>query len=83
LDKLFFFSGKNLWTDIKNGEKIGLFQATDASDEAKHVVEIIRNYNLLHPDIPLSQIAILYRTNAQCKSFLIIKITLFVFLSKF
>ncbi len=64
-----YFSGKNLWTDIKNGEQIGLFQANDATDEAEHVVGMIRDFNRHHSNIPLSQIAILYRTNAQCKSF--------------
>ncbi|CAF1552879.1 unnamed protein product [Adineta steineri] len=61
--------GKNLWTDIKNGEQIGLYQATDTSDEAEHVVELIKNFIKLHPNIPLSQIAILYRTNAQSREF--------------
>jgi len=31
--------GKNLWTDIKNGEQISLFQAIDATDEAEHVTK--------------------------------------------
>jgi len=68
---LFFlrFSGKNLWTDIKNGDKIDLYQATDASDEAKHIVDKIREFTRQHSDISLSQIAILYRTNAQCNEF--------------
>ncbi len=64
-----YFSGKNLWTDIKNGEQIGLFQASDATEEAAHIVKIIRDFHRHHPTIPFSQIAILYRTNAQCKSF--------------
>jgi len=61
--------GKNLWTDIKNGEQIGLFQAIDTTDEAEHVVEMIRDFNRQYPNIPLSQIAILYRTNAQSREF--------------
>ncbi|CAF0945506.1 unnamed protein product [Adineta ricciae] len=61
--------GKNLWTDVKNGEQIGLYQGTDATDEAKHVVERIRDFTRGHPDIPLSQVAILYRTNAQSREF--------------
>jgi superfamily I DNA/RNA helicase len=65
---LFCSSGKNLWTDIKNGEQIGLYQALDATEEAEHVIEMIRDFHRDYPDIPLSQIAILYRTNAQCKS---------------
>ncbi|CAF2377527.1 unnamed protein product [Rotaria sp. Silwood2] len=61
--------GKNLWTEIKNGEKIELFQATDATDEAEHVAEVIHDFTHRHPKIPLSQIAILYRTNAQSREF--------------
>ncbi|CAF3037176.1 unnamed protein product [Rotaria socialis] len=61
--------GKNLWTDIKNGEKIALFQASDATDEAEHIVKTIHDFNHRHPNIPLSQIAILYRTNAQSREF--------------
>ncbi|CAF1963576.1 unnamed protein product [Rotaria magnacalcarata] len=61
--------GKNLWTDIKNGEKITLFQASDATDEAEHIVKTIHDFNHRHPNIPLSQIAILYRTNAQSREF--------------
>ena len=52
---------------MNNGAKIEIFQAKDASDEAQHVVQVIRDFINLHPEIPLSQIAILYRTNAQCK----------------
>ena len=58
--------GKNLWTDIKNGEQIEFFQARDATQEAEHVVKMIRQFTDRHAHVPLSQIAILYRTNAQC-----------------
>jgi DNA helicase-2/ATP-dependent DNA helicase PcrA len=56
----------------------------DATEEAEHVVEMIRDFHRDHPDIPLSQIAILYRTNAQCKSpfFLIQTISFFVSLAR-
>lgn len=55
---------------MTNGEKIGLFQAIDAADEARHIVEMIKKFHEEHSNISLSQIAILYRTNAQCKSFI-------------
>ncbi|CAF3375919.1 unnamed protein product [Rotaria sp. Silwood1] len=61
--------GKNLWTEIKHGEQIELFQAIDATDEAKHIAGVIGDFNHRHPEIPLSQIAILYRTNAQSREF--------------
>ncbi|CAF3391465.1 unnamed protein product [Rotaria sp. Silwood1] len=67
--KTISISGKNLWTEIKHGEQIELFQAIDATDEAKHIAGVIGDFNHRHPEIPLSQIAILYRTNAQSREF--------------
>ncbi|CAF1174821.1 unnamed protein product [Rotaria sordida] len=61
--------GKNLWTEIKNGERIKLYQAIDATDEAQHIGRVIRDFHQCHPEIPLSQTAILYRTNAQSREF--------------
>lgn len=62
---------------MKNGEKIDIFKAKDAPDEAEHVVKVIREFTRLHPEVPRSQIAILYRTNAQCKR----KLLLLIFLT--
>ena len=53
---------------MTNGERIGLYQASNASEEAGHIAKKITDFHRDHPTIPLSQIAILYRTNAQCKS---------------
>ncbi|CAF4428163.1 unnamed protein product, partial [Didymodactylos carnosus] len=61
--------GKSLWTDMKNGERISLCQMEDNISEAKYVVDVIREFKQQNSTIPYSQIAILYRTNAQSRSF--------------
>jgi len=58
---------KKMWTEKKEGEKITLYEAQDQQDEAKFVIshiETIRQYN---PGLPLGEIAVLYRTNAQSR----------------
>ncbi|MFH1182793.1 MAG: UvrD-helicase domain-containing protein [Candidatus Moraniibacteriota bacterium] len=58
---------KKMWTEKKEGEKITLYEADDQQDEAKFVIsriETIRQYN---PGLPLGEIAVLYRTNAQSR----------------
>ena len=57
---------KSLWTEKGDGETITIYQARDQEDESEYVVEKIRNIQQLH--IPLSHIAILYRTNYQSRS---------------
>ncbi len=53
----------SLWTDKKSGSKICLFQARSEIDEAGFVVDEIKKSGQ-----PLSDFAILYRTNAQSRS---------------
>lgn len=62
---------------MKNGEKIQVYRASDAAEEAEHVVQVIREFHQRHPEVPFSQIAILYRTNAQC-NYVIISLSLFL-----
>ena len=57
---------KNLWTDNSEGENITIYQARDQEDEADYVVEKIRHIKDMQ--IPLSNIAILYRTNYQSRA---------------
>jgi len=57
---------KKLWTDNGEGENISVYQARDQEDEAEYVVEKIRHMREMH--IPLSNIAILYRTNYQSRA---------------
>ncbi|MEG1719109.1 MAG: UvrD-helicase domain-containing protein, partial [Clostridia bacterium] len=56
--------GKNLWTDIGDGEKLYLYKAMNQEDEAKFIAKNI-NYLVNNDTFSLNDIAILYRTNAQ------------------
>ena len=58
---------KDLWTDKGTGEPLKVFHATDERDEARFIVDEI---NALAKDgYNRSDIAILYRTNAQSRPF--------------
>ena len=57
---------KNLWTDNEEGIKIEYKRAIDEKDEAYYVVSEINK--LLNNGSKLSDIAILYRTNAQSRN---------------
>jgi DNA helicase-2/ATP-dependent DNA helicase PcrA len=57
---------KSLWTDKGNGDPITVYQARDQEEEAEYVVEQIRN--LQQQGMPLSNAAILYRTNYQSRA---------------
>lgn len=58
---------KNLWSDRGPGEKIKHFTADTDRSEAEFVAEAIR-YHYDQHDVPLSQMAVFYRTNAQSRS---------------
>ena len=57
---------KNLWTDNEDGLKIEYHESLDQKDEAYYIVKEVNK--LLDHNIKLSDIAILYRTNAQSRS---------------
>ena len=57
---------KKLWTDNNDGENISVYQARDQEDESEYVTEKIRHMRDMH--IPLSNVAILYRTNYQSRA---------------
>ena len=57
--------GKNLWTDAGEGEPIRAFEAYSDLDEARFIVEEIRE--LVRDGVMRDQIAILYRSNAQSR----------------
>lgn len=59
---------KNLWTDAGAGEKILLRPCTDQVDEAMYIGREIENL-VSSGEYRYSDIAILYRTNAQTRSF--------------
>ncbi|MCW5978444.1 MAG: UvrD-helicase domain-containing protein [Bryobacteraceae bacterium] len=56
--------GKTLWTNAAQGEKVGLYQAHDAENEALFIADTIER--LLQRDAS-DRIAILYRTNWQSR----------------
>jgi DNA helicase-2/ATP-dependent DNA helicase PcrA len=59
--------GKELWTAGGNGERIALYAAYNEQDEARFVIERIREYVAEHGNA--RDCAILYRSNAQSRNF--------------
>ena len=57
--------GKSLWTDGPQGEPISLYAGFNEVDEARFTVERIESY--IKEDYQRSDIAILYRSNAQSR----------------
>lgn len=57
-----------LWTNKKKGEEIHIMSLENAEEEALYIVNKIRTLKEME-SIPLSEIAILYRTNAQSRLF--------------
>ncbi len=56
---------KNLWTKEESGSKVRYHRASNEKDEASFVTSEIKT---LMKDNPLSEIAVLYRTNAQSRN---------------
>jgi DNA helicase II / ATP-dependent DNA helicase PcrA len=59
--------GKELWTAGDDGERIALYAAYNEQDEARFVIERIREYIAEHGTA--KDCAILYRSNAQSRNF--------------
>ncbi len=59
-------SEKKLWTEQKGGELITLYLARDEKDEGDYVAKRVKE--LVVTGVPLSDIAVLYRTNAQSRA---------------
>ena len=59
--------GRQLWTDTGDGEPIDLYAAYNEMDEARFVVERIRQW--VRDGGSLGDAAILYRSNAQSRAF--------------
>jgi len=59
---------KEIWTENDEGNKIKLLRATSDSEEGQMVVSSIFEHMMNH-QLPSSNFAILYRTNAQSRSF--------------
>jgi DNA helicase-2/ATP-dependent DNA helicase PcrA len=56
-----------LWTENSGGEEIVLFEARNEHNEAEFILEQIASLKYQQPDLKFSEIAILYRTNAQSR----------------
>lgn len=56
---------KKLWTENANGEQIEIIFAGDEKEEAKLIMEKIKN--LFHEGYPPKDLAVLFRTNAQTR----------------
>ena len=59
--------GKELWTAAKGGDPIRVYAAFNERDEADFVIERIREHQ--HRGLPLAAAAVLYRSNAQSRTF--------------
>lgn len=59
--------GKELWTDLPEGEKISVYGAFSDVDEAKYVVDRVRSW--VEEGNKRVDVAILYRSNAQSRQF--------------
>ncbi len=56
---------KNLYSNLGKGQKLSLYYANDEADEALHLVREVKRLNVSKP---LSNIAVLYRTNSQSRA---------------
>ncbi len=59
--------GKNLWTKGDPGEQITLYGAFNEVDEARFMVDRLQKWLALHPESTFSDVAMLYRSNAQSR----------------
>ncbi len=57
-----------LWTDNKAGEEISIYEADNEHKEAEYIVKAINNRKSFDSDFLLSDVAILYRMNAQSRT---------------
>ena len=62
-----FRKEKDLWTQRGTGEKITYYEASSEKDEAGYVAKEIKN--LVKSEYEYSDLAVLYRTNAQSRAF--------------
>ncbi len=57
--------GKNLWTSEHKGEALRVYEAPTDAEEARFIVEEVRQLNC--EGVRLSEMAVLYRSNAQSR----------------
>lgn len=75
LDAAYFIISKNkshpilkLWTEKGQGNKIRIYQAYNEQDEADYIIDSISDLKYQYPPLKFSDIAVLYRTNAQSRA---------------
>lgn len=59
--------GKKLWTKGETGETITLYGAFNEVDESRFIVDRLQKWLASHPDSSYSDVAFLYRSNAQSR----------------
>ena len=57
-----------LWTDNKEGDEISIFEADNEHKEAEYIIKMINNKKNADPNFNLSDVAVLYRMNAQSRT---------------
>jgi len=57
--------GKDLWTDAGKGEPLRVYEAVTDADEAAFILQEVKS--LRSEGVPLSEMALLYRSNAQSR----------------
>lgn len=57
-----------LWTDNKEGDEINIYEADSEHKEAEYIVKTINTRKRIDPDFKLSDVAVLYRMNAQSRT---------------
>ncbi len=58
----------SLWTENKKGEDIAIYQAENEHQEVEYIIQRIMEEKRRSPNFSFSDVAILYRTNAQSRS---------------
>jgi len=59
---------KNLWTENEEGNKVSVYECLDDKDEANYICKTI-TVKMMSKEFNINDFAILYRTNAQSRSF--------------
>lgn len=58
----------SLWTDNQGGDAITIFQAENEQQEVEYIIQRMREEQRNNPDFSYSDVAILYRMNAQSRT---------------
>lgn len=57
----------DLWTENPEGEQVVLYDAASEQEEAEYIIREVANFKFTLPNFHISDIAVLYRTNAQSR----------------